>query len=960
MLLNSPDKIETLATKHMEFLSPCNGNIMDYCSSNRTHAIVISEKARVHHHQEVLDVGYEVGPWPIILNSERVADFVEFIQTLPVIFKQVLENYFTDGSAAFSTYFNEPAMVHKLLVAAQIDIDELVVRYDLVFSDGILKLIEANSGSNLGGFEVDWQHLKTLAAVKTLPLMEKRLLSYRPVVKTMVNALAKFMPKLNKENKTGNILFRTDQLPTEVSAVLSHFIQGHYEAAEHYQGGQIFLCSDISRFEFKTSNEVYFQGQSMDAVVLLDGDMPVFYYNKLISAYMSKQIVFPDSPVHQLFGNKIVMALVHEEKAKELLSNEQNQWVEKHVPWTVKTDKTVVNWESNSYRLSDLLSQKKDRFVLKKAVSFQGTDVHIGLFTSPQKWETLLTQLLGDPGWIVQEFCPSDVIYVSDLNSLPTHYIPVWGAFGFGNYFGGSFARALSIDAGSGVVNMATGAIKLAALEDQTKDQPDCSFNTIRGSTHQVDKIELPAEYLHNNQSHSTRFKDLVLHLQSDKVMKNYHIHAYREDFPPFMQGYDYTVSAWPFIISSQQVSQFEDFIKPLAKLFYRAIDLYFGSDSEKFSNYLNEPPVVLDLLRQTDIDSRDVIARHDVLFSKNEFKLVEVNVGSSIGGWEVDWLSSAFDRALKLSSHTASWNLKQRNATKNTFAAICGTIARTKPGATGNVLAFSPQGFFNNMACFRESNCELYQQVSPFKQGSLFFFHDFEQLDFGAAGEVKFEGKVMDAVLLSIPDDVDVPPSIMMRLVSSYLSRNIVLPDNPVHEILGNKIMMGLMHEPALQQKLDAQSLVFINRYIPWTAKVNQTEVFWQGQMCNFETLLKDNKDQFVLKKNRSMQGSDVFIGRFMDNETWQSSIRLVQNDNDWLVQAYHEPDSVIASSDKSELGIYKPVWGIFDLNNSYGGAFVRATTITNGDGIINSVRGALEFAVREECSSKKMKITL
>jgi hypothetical protein len=96
------------------------------------------------------------------------------------------------------------------------------------------------------------------------------------------------------------------------------------------------------------------------------------------------------------------------------------------------------------------------------------------------------------------------------------------------------------------------------------------------------------------------------------------------------------------------------------------------------------------------------------------------------------------------------------------------------------------------------------------------------------------------------------------------------------------------------------------------------------------------------------------------MSTTDWEECINKVLDSAEWLVQEYCEPDNVLASSNNSRIGIYKPVFGVFDLNNTYSGSFVRATEVGQGNGVINSANGALEFTVFEECNKNKLKIVI
>jgi hypothetical protein len=258
------------------------------------------------------------------------------------------------------------------------------------------------------------------------------------------------------------------------------------------------------------------------------------------------------------------------------------------------------------------------------------------------------------------------------------------------------------------------------------------------------------------------------------------------------------------------------------------------------------------------------------------------------------------------------------------------------------------------------------FRKAGMFSRGGVFFFRDFDELSFAPGGEVTFGGKVMDAVLLTVPEDGVIGKPAMMKLTASFLAGHIVFPDNPIYAILNNKSLLAMLHEPSLLQQLPSTEQAFIHRYVPWTAKVNQQQVSYQyegqneAQSVHLPTLLADNKDLFVLKKSLSAAGRDVYIGAFMDQPQWLECIDKVKDDNGWLVQRFCKADKVVATSGNSTLGVYDMVWGVFDLDNSYSGAFIRAKASDQSSGIINLANGAIGMTVYEEPQSKKRKLIL
>src|SRR6185295_10243089 len=112
-------------------------------------------------------------------------------------------------------------------------------------------------------------------------------------------------------------------------------------------------------------------------------------------------------------------------------------------------------------RIARAASGRAGRFVLKKARSAEGTDVVVGRFASEDRWRAALDHAFADGSWIVQEYAePRPYLYQDGESGCAIHSA-VWGAFCFGNSYGGGWLRlAPRQTTGDGVINRARGAVE--------------------------------------------------------------------------------------------------------------------------------------------------------------------------------------------------------------------------------------------------------------------------------------------------------------------------------------------------------------------------------------------------------------------------------------------------------------------------------------------------------------------
>ena len=464
-------------------------------------------------------------------------------------------------------------------------------------------------------------------------------------------------------------------------------------------------------------------------------------------------------------------------------------------------------------------------------------------------------------------------------------------------------------------------------------------------------------DYFDNNRHCSERFFDLTCLLAQSQTMRNHRLDLSDERVAATTRGYRYPLSAWPVIISKKRITEFDTFIRSLPGLYHKAMLAMFGNDGEAFARYLNVPPLVHEMLLAYGFDSHQMLARHDLVFTDGVLKLIEVNAGSTIGGWQPGLVEPQYREIFQQFDETRDWNLAHRQAMDRLFGAMRDAIARLPTTeVTGNVvmyLAEESASTVDLMNSYRAAFMSTDKQSYP--RGKLLFSTDFSDLKFGVDGSVWLAGDRVDAVMLTLPEGHELPKGLMMQLLAANAAQQIVMPDNPCLTLLGNKLLMALLHEPALAGHLTYEELAMIQRHIPFTAPLASRTVSFKGRTSTMRELLHLCQEDFVIKKAHSLQGRDVYVGRFIDRNTWADIVDLHMDESDWLVQEYCTADRVVAPASNGELIEYSFVWGVFDAGGTYGGAFVRGMPAgTDGSGVINSATGATEFAVFEEADHK------
>lgn len=457
---------------------------------------------------------------------------------------------------------------------------------------------------------------------------------------------------------------------------------------------------------------------------------------------------------------------------------------------------------------------------------------------------------------------------------------------------------------------------------------------------------------------YSERHQQLMALIGDSPAMRAEQIDLGRAELPSYIRHYRYPVSSWPLIVSRRHVAEFDAFSAGLAPLLYKALRLMFPDDAQAFAAYLQAPALLHALLAQGMPDLAQALMRHDMLYSNGALKLLEVNAGSTIGGWQVSWLEPDFRAALQRHDSTARWELQHRPVLDGLFGAVL-TAMSYRPRMQGTALFYLEAG--PGQSDLHEHYGAIYGGVLPhlLPQRELRFFSDFGELEYAADGALRHRGQAVDAILLAMPEGQEVPQAHMMRLAAAQMSGKLVMPDSPLYTLLGNKSLLALLHEPALQPMLEQAERDFVQRHIPFTARMVASHVPWQGSQRALGELLLAERERFVVKKSHSLQGRDVHVGRCCTPQEWQEVVQRYLGVDDWLAQEFCPADLASGVDAEGAACDYSFIWGVFDAGQRYSGAFVRGMPAARGQGVINSATGATEFSVFEE-TARRNRISL
>lgn len=162
------------------------------------------------------------------------------------------------------------------------------------------------------------------------------------------------------------------------------------------------------------------------------------------------------------------------------------------------------------------------------------------------------------------------------------------------------------------------------------------------------------------------------------------------------------------------------------------------------------------------------------------------------------------------------------------------------------------------------------------------------------------------------------------------------------------SKMTLALLTDKKFQLKyLNTQEIEAINKHVPWTRKLEDGNSHYNDEKINLIEYSLENKNQLVLKVDNETRGSNIFIGKITDVDTWSKLIHDRKNIN-YIIQEYCEIPQVnvpIYNGENTEFVDRKFGIDMF----MFGGEFAGVVSRISEKDIINVGQGGYEQPVIE-----------
>jgi hypothetical protein len=377
-----------------------------------------------------------------------------------------------------------------------------------------------------------------------------------------------------------------------------------------------------------------------------------------------------------------------------------------------------------------------------------------------------------------------------------------------------------------------------------------------------------------------------------------------------------------------------------IPELMTRLPKLKFNNNEKEIADfYFDGDLLKAQMLLSTDYKDYIVNSRLDMYFDNENFKILEINSGCIAAGWEPSLFKymfniktyedeeyehkSAYLIYLKYILENSLKNKKSNGDTINIFISVRKDLKFD--------ISLIEEKVFNPFAEKMGLKCKLMSDIynnTNEKNGNLFY-----------------KDTQIDTILWM--EEMNVPDSF-------YILQNkkvFYSPTSLWNIIIANKSALALARKEAENGSFSNEENELVLNSVLWGEKlIKNKKVIYDNKKYDLIELIKNNKDNFILKPTNGWQGDDVYINRYINQKDFEIILNNSLNSNiDFIVQEYIEPSPINFISGK-KFKDHDIVWGAISYGEYYAGIYVRMKELNDSyDGVINVSEGAFEANVYE-----------
>lgn len=409
---------------------------------------------------------------PLFLKQKSLQNIKYACEVADTILEKSVDLYFSDPYVRDYFAYHPPIPKEWINTETGYKKNTIINRLDILFDGKNLKFIEFNTDNPGGrGWTDIYEELYSENIMYKGLIGDFGVKSQRSVVNGEFEAIMSCYKEMNFSEPPRLALmdFGSSGSRGDIEIIRDYFIEKGVEAN----------IIDARDFEYR-NGKLYSNGVHFNMIHRgLRAEFFLKYPKELKDLHkgiQNRSVCMVNSFRATIGSEKSMLSFISNPINSHYFTEEQNKVIKKHIPWTRKFDETItMSKEGEEVTLKTYMISNREHLVIKPATGAGGYGVMVGKSTDQMKWNSVVENYSGDPGWIVQDYTeiPTVKLPVIRKNKIvfENKFLNI-SPYVFNGKYVGSLGRVsdkdvINVSSGGGIIPIFT------VKEDETSSESD-------------------------------------------------------------------------------------------------------------------------------------------------------------------------------------------------------------------------------------------------------------------------------------------------------------------------------------------------------------------------------------------------------------------------------------------------------------------------------------------------------
>ncbi|MFF3756306.1 hypothetical protein [Streptomyces sp. NPDC002185] len=401
-----------------------------------------------------------------------------------------------------------------------------------------------------------------------------------------------------------------------------------------------------------------------------------------------------------------------------------------------------------------------------------------------------------------------------------------------------------------------------------------------------------------------------------------------RAELPPAFEA------AWrphllprPWFLPAEETAAFARDLEGLFDLLVSLPERLFGGDVERYAAEIGIPPPLVALLRRAGTGVPAKLGRADAYHDGTAFKLLEFNLGSEIGGLEMDVLGQALLRVPAFAGFAREHGLGHVDIAGR-MAAVLRDRARPALSGTAEPVIGLIEGHGGVSPYGRLMRAT---QEAMAVHGLDLRIGEIGDVRARADGKLTLDGTPLDLVLRNFAAsqlfDDPAGPAAAEPFFRAHAAGRTVLFTSFESGLYSHKSALALLSDPARSDAFDARERALVERVLPWSRTLRASGPAELLDLC------RERREALILKPGAGYGGLDTFVGWECTEADWAKALDLAVERGGHVAQerVVPRPEPVYDPA-TGTVEDWIAALGLFVTDGGYAGAHARVNRADGG----------------------------